>query len=99
MTKSGEILEQKRWIQSTPNLVLLQKSLSFRIRRMAVLPFYIFPFYIRWGEEPSLPGLKYSPRQLFWISYARNWCSVRREAALKNQVDVESILMKQKCVL
>ena len=40
----------------------------------------------RWGEEPRLPSLSYSPRQLFWVSYARNWCSVRREAALKNQV-------------
>ena len=94
MTKSGEILEQKRWIQSITNPILIQKSLCpLESGEWQFYLFYIFSFYIRWGEEPSLPGLKYSPRQLFWISYARNWCSVRREAALKNQVDVESILM------
>ena len=44
LTKRGDILEQKRWIQSTPNLVLLQKLLSFKIRRMSVFPFIFFPF-------------------------------------------------------
>ena len=46
----------------------------------------------RWGEEPRLPSLSYSPRQLFWVSYARNWCSVRREAALKNQVKIWTVV-------
>ncbi|KAK0084933.1 hypothetical protein PV326_006090 [Microctonus aethiopoides] len=26
--------------------------------------------------EPSLPGLNYSPSQMFWINYANGWCSV-----------------------
>ena len=33
-----------------------------------------------------MPGLPYSPRQLFWVSYARLQCELRRPAALKNQV-------------
>ena len=40
LTKRGDILEQKRWIQSITNPILIQKSLSFRIRRMAVFPLY-----------------------------------------------------------
>jgi neprilysin len=38
--------------------------------------------YTKWveknGEEPQLPGLKYSPDQLFWIAAAQTWCSVYR---------------------
>jgi neprilysin len=38
--------------------------------------------YTRWvsknGEEPRLPGLDYSPDQLFWIAAAQNWCAVNR---------------------
>merc|ERR1712080_655437 len=46
----------------------------------------------RHGEEPSLPGLQYTPRQLFWVSVARLGCKARRPASLKNQVltDVHS---------
>lgn len=40
----------------------------------------------REGEEPSLPGLPYTPRQLFWISGAAPWCTVMREEKLKNYV-------------
>ena len=43
-----------------------------------------------------MPGLSYSGRQLFWVSYARNWCSVRRPASLKDQVgdmDKECIVL------
>lgn len=30
------------------------------------------------GEEPKLPGLDYSTKQLFWISAAQSWCGVTR---------------------
>merc|ERR1719481_248399 len=36
--------------------------------------------------EPMLPGLTYSPRQLFWISGARVECEARRPEALKDQI-------------
>ncbi|KAJ3654450.1 hypothetical protein Zmor_013639 [Zophobas morio] len=46
--------------------------------------------YLKWLErnrvEPSLPGLRYTPRQLFWISSATNWCVKRKKEALKNFV-------------
>lgn len=29
-------------------------------------------------QDPKLPGLDFSPRQLFWISAAQTWCSVER---------------------
>ena len=38
------------------------------------------------GEEPWLPGLPYSPRQLFWLSGASKWCQAMRPAALKNKI-------------
>lgn len=38
--------------------------------------------YTRWvernGVEQMLPGLKYNPQQLFWISVAQTWCGVTR---------------------
>lgn len=30
------------------------------------------------GADPILPGLQYTPNQLFWISAAQTWCSVGR---------------------
>lgn len=33
----------------------------------------------RHGKEKRLPGLNYSPEQLFWISAAQTWCSAPRE--------------------
>ena len=36
------------------------------------------------GEELSLPGLPYTPRQLFWLSGASAWCSVYRDDWMKN---------------
>merc|ERR1712106_485464 len=40
----------------------------------------------RHGEEPRLPGLNYTQRQLFWISGANVWCSKHRPKALKLSV-------------
>lgn len=38
--------------------------------------------YHKWvkrnGPEQKLPGLKYTPTQLFWISGAQQWCAVSR---------------------
>ena len=32
----------------------------------------------KYGSERKLPGLNYTPEQMFWISIAHNWCSVSR---------------------
>ncbi|XP_074110520.1 M13 family metallopeptidase neprilysin 2 isoform X2 [Cotesia typhae] len=46
--------------------------------------------YKDWADrnipEPTLPGLSYSPRQMFWISAANTWCSVYRPEALKLRI-------------
>lgn len=38
------------------------------------------------GEEQFLPGHDYTPKQLFWISYAHSWCSKYRDEALRDQI-------------
>ena len=38
------------------------------------------------GEEQLLPGLNFTPRQMFWISAANVWCSKSRPQALKLSV-------------
>ena len=35
------------------------------------------------GNEVRLPGLKYTPKQLFWISAAGNWCSKQRPQTMR----------------
>lgn len=46
--------------------------------------------YKKWvdehGPEPVLPGLDYTPEQLFWISAAQTWCSVYRPEAMKMRI-------------
>jgi len=45
--------------------------------------------YNRWAAnspELPLPGLDYTPQQMFWISAGQVWCSVYREEAMKNRV-------------
>ena len=37
------------------------------------------------GDEPRLPGLDYSPEQLFWLSAAQTWCSVYRPGKVVKQ--------------
>ena len=36
-----------------------------------------------YGEEKKLPDLDLSPRQLFWISFARIWCSTYSNKTLR----------------
>jgi len=38
------------------------------------------------GPEPTLPGLKYTPRQLFWLSFGRTWCNKVDPRSLKDQL-------------
>ena len=45
--------------------------------------------YVRWAKnnhENKLPGLDYTPQQMFWVSAGQIWCSVYREEAMKNRV-------------
>uniref|UniRef100_T1JP74 Peptidase M13 C-terminal domain-containing protein n=1 Tax=Strigamia maritima TaxID=126957 RepID=T1JP74_STRMM len=42
--------------------------------------------YLKWAnknnKELKLPGLSFTPRQLFWLSYANNWCGKMRPEVL-----------------
>lgn len=38
------------------------------------------------GPEKRLPGLSFTPKQLFWISYASTWCTKYTDKGLRNQV-------------
>lgn len=46
--------------------------------------------YLRWTErnyvEPRLPGLNYSPRQMFWMSAAQTWCTKYRIQAMRQRI-------------
>lgn len=46
--------------------------------------------YLRWTErnhvEPHLPGLSYSPRQMFWLSAAQTWCTKYRIQAMRQRI-------------
>lgn len=49
-----------------------------------------FKAYQRWikenGAEAGLPGLRYTPQQLFWISAANVWCGKYRPEAMKLRI-------------
>ncbi|XP_040072345.1 neprilysin-2-like [Ixodes scapularis] len=53
-----------------------------------------FNAYKKWvkenGPEAGLPGLKYTPQQLFWISAANVWCSKDRPETLKLRILVDA---------
>lgn len=45
--------------------------------------------YVRWAKdngEKKLPGLDFTPQQLFWVSAGQIWCSSYREEAMKSRV-------------
>ncbi|KAL7013331.1 hypothetical protein ACKWTF_015335 [Chironomus riparius] len=45
-------------------------------------------FVAKNGPEKKLPGLKYTPNQLFWISEAQIWCSVYRPESMKLYIKI-----------
>ena len=52
---------------------------------------FAYEAYKRWvsnnGEEKKLPGLDYTPYQLFFISYAQGWCSKYTLEGALHQLD------------
>ena len=38
------------------------------------------------GAEPKLPGLKYTPEQLFFINYAQVWCLKATDQSMENRI-------------
>ncbi|XP_044313044.1 neprilysin-2 isoform X1 [Drosophila rhopaloa] len=46
--------------------------------------------YRRWAEkhgpEPKLPGLDYTPEQMFWLSSGQTWCAKYRKESLKMRI-------------
>ncbi len=38
------------------------------------------------GVEPQLPGLPFSPRQMFWIARGRSYCRKSTDDALENRI-------------
>lgn len=42
------------------------------------------------GGERFLPGLKYTPQQLYWVAMSQNWCSKYRTETLKVHITQQS---------
>ncbi|XP_070073258.1 neprilysin-2 isoform X2 [Drosophila takahashii] len=46
--------------------------------------------YRRWvekhGPEPKLPGLDYTPEQMFWLAAGQTWCAKYRKESLKMRI-------------
>ncbi|XP_070503394.1 neprilysin-2-like isoform X2 [Chironomus tepperi] len=52
--------------------------------------------YVKWmktlkGPQSQLIALKYTPQQLFWISYAQFYCSVQRDEVKRSQLESHEV--------
>ncbi|XP_025829399.1 neprilysin-2 [Agrilus planipennis] len=53
--------------------------------------YFAYKTYVKaHGDEPFLPGLEFTPEQLFWVSAASNWCSVQRPEKLRLMVTTDT---------
>ncbi|XP_058453866.1 neprilysin-2-like [Malaya genurostris] len=49
--------------------------------------YYAYQKWVEWnGPEPQLPGLDFTPQQMFWISAAQTWCSVYRPETMSKRI-------------
>ena len=65
---------------------LTERTVSHGYHKASLILFFSASWADKNDPEPLLPGLSYSPKQLFWISAANVWCAKYRAKALKLRV-------------
>ncbi|KAG5681750.1 hypothetical protein PVAND_011159 [Polypedilum vanderplanki] len=84
--KINGITSQGENIADTAGLKLAYRAYKSALNKMDVI-------------DPSLPGLPYTPEQLFWLSAAQTWCSVERPEVKKLLILTDNHALSQFRVL